>query len=50
MHHTRGAGPASGGAELRKTLSVDELCNYEYLIAPMKWMELSEYQGKVRKC
>ncbi|KAH7699263.1 dual specificity phosphatase [Aphelenchoides avenae] len=47
MHHTRGAGPCSGGAELRKTLSVDELCDYEYLIAPMKWMELSEYQGKI---
>uniref|UniRef100_A0AC34FEN4 Protein-tyrosine-phosphatase n=1 Tax=Panagrolaimus sp. ES5 TaxID=591445 RepID=A0AC34FEN4_9BILA len=28
-------------------LQTPELCSYDYLIAPMKWMNIEEYQGKI---
>jgi dual specificity phosphatase 12 len=28
-------------------LQTPELCSYDYLIAPMKWMTIEEYQGKI---
>jgi protein-tyrosine phosphatase len=47
MRHKRGGGPLADGVNLKEEVSMDDRCEYEYLITPMKWMQLSEYQGKV---
>ncbi|KAI1723668.1 dual specificity phosphatase, catalytic domain-containing protein [Ditylenchus destructor] len=54
MYHTKGG--LNFDSDLRDSTrrrgSTQERCGFEYLITPMKWMDLAEYQGKIHcpKC
>lgn len=46
LRHTIGT-VDEDGVDHSEELQTLELCSYDYLITPMKWMNLEEFQGKV---